>query len=48
MSTAVEAPGLEDPDPLQKEVDPKLLVSSGSRVILDVVTIRLTCLLDEG
>jgi hypothetical protein len=28
VSTAVEAPGLEEPDPLQQEVDPKLLVSS--------------------
>jgi hypothetical protein len=31
FSTAVEAPGLEEPDPLQQEVDPKRLVSSKSR-----------------
>jgi hypothetical protein len=31
ISTAVEAPGLEEPDPLQQAVDPKLLVSSRSK-----------------
>ncbi len=31
ISTAVEAPGLEEPDPLQEAVDPKLLVSSRSK-----------------
>ncbi len=29
--TAVKAPALEEPDPLQQEVDPKRLVSSRSR-----------------
>jgi hypothetical protein len=28
ICTAVEAPGLAEPDPLQQEMDPKLLVSA--------------------
>jgi hypothetical protein len=45
ISTALEAPGLKEPDPLQQEVDPKL---RDARVLLDVVTIWRTCLLEKA